>query len=112
MLSNKLNLHFSEFTQQLNIPQRSNLYPLQPLLLGTPLTESFTSYITRLAAAHQVPTGTLLAQELAPTISRYKGLNPNRLSNIFFHNFFSQTGAWNGTGTMALEPLLLLQKLT
>jgi hypothetical protein len=112
MLSNKLNLHFSEFTQQLNILQRSHLYPLQPLLLGTLLTESFTSYITRLAAVHQVTTGTLLAQELAPTISRYKEPNPNRLSNIFFHNFFSQTGAWNGTGTMALEPLLLLQKLT
>lgn len=112
MLFNQLSLQLPEFIQQLNIPQRSHLYPLQPLLLGTPLTESFTSYITRLAAVHQVPTGILLAQELAPFISRYPGRNPASLSNVFFHIFFNQTGAWNGTGTMALEPLLVLQKLT
>lgn len=112
MQGNQLNLQFPGYVQQLNVPQRSHLYPLQPLLLGTPLTESFTSYITRLAAVHQVPTGILLAQELAPFISRYPGRNPASLSNIFFHIFFNQTGAWNGTGTMALEPVLVLQKLT
>lgn len=111
MLDNQFNLDSTLF-QQLNLPQRSHLYPLQPLLLGTPFTESFTSYITRLAATHQVPTGVLLAQELAPKISRYKGPNPDKLSRIFFHVFFNQTGAWNGTGTMALEPLGILQKLT
>ena len=97
---------------KLNVPQRSHLYPLQPLLLGTAFTESFTSYITRLAAIHQVPTGILLAQELAPKINRYKGPKPDSLSQLFFHIFFNLTGAWNGTGTMALEPLLILQELT
>ncbi|AKG20682.1 TniQ family protein [Calothrix sp. 336/3] len=112
MLSDNFNFQSPDFTQQLNLPKRSHLYPLQPLLLGTPLTESFTSYVTRLAAIHRVPTGVLLAQELAPTISRYPVKNSNHLSNLFFHAFFSQTGAWNGTGTMALEPVLVLQKLT
>ncbi len=97
---------------KVNIPQRSHLYPLQPLLLGTAFTESFTSYVTRLAAIHQVPTGILLAQELAPKINRYKGPKPDSLSQLFFHIFFNLTGAWNGTGTMALEPLLILQELT
>jgi hypothetical protein len=108
-------LKYSEefwYSQTIALPQRSRLYPLQPLGLGTPLIESFTSYITRLAAIHQVPTGVLLAQELAPFISRYKGRNPKSLSNIFFHIFFNQTGAWNGTGAMAVEPLDVLQKLT
>lgn len=112
MLDNQLSLQLPRHSQQINVPQRSHLYPLQPLLLGTPFTESFTSYITRLAATHQIPTGVLLAQELAPKITRYQGRNPNSLSQIFFHIFFNQTGAWNGTGTMALEPLLVLQKLT
>ncbi|GAB1540693.1 TniQ family protein [Scytonema sp. NUACC21] len=112
MQDNQFNLQSHWYPQQRNIPQRSHLYPLPPLLLGTPLTESFTSYITRLAATHQVPTGVLLAQELAPKISRYQGPNPDSLSQVFFHIFFNQTGAWNGTGTMALEPLLVLQKLT
>jgi TniQ len=97
---------------RVNVPQRSHLYPLQPLLLGTAFTESFTSYVTRLAATHQVPTGILLAQELAPKINRYKGPKPDSLSQLFFHIFFNLTGAWNGTGTMALEPLLILQELT
>jgi TniQ len=99
-------------SQQIVMPERSHLYPLQPLLLGTPFAESFTSYITRLAAVHQIPTGILLAQELAPFITRYPGPNPDSLSQVFFHIFFNQTGAWNGTGTMALEPILILQKLT
>lgn len=34
-------------SQQIFMPQRSHLYPLQPLLLGTPFTESLTSYITQ-----------------------------------------------------------------
>lgn len=112
MLDNQLNLKPPWHTQQIDVPQRSHLYPLKPLLLGTAFTESLTSYITRLAATHQIPTGILLAQELAPKINRYKGPNPDSLSQIFFHIFFNQTGAWNGTGTMALEPLLVLQKLT
>jgi hypothetical protein len=97
---------------KVNVPERSHLYPLQPLLLGTAFSESFTSYVTRLAAIHQVPTGILLAQELAPKINRYHGPQPDSLSQLFFHIFFNLTGAWNGTGTMALEPLLILQELT
>ncbi len=112
MLDDKFNLQSRWHSQQIFMPQRSHLYPLQPLLLGTPFAESFTSYITRLAATHQIPTGILLAQELAPFITRYQGPNPNSLSQVFFHIFFNQTGAWNGTGTMALEPILILQKLT
>jgi len=112
MLDDKFNLQSHWHAQQIFMPQRSYLYPLQPLLLGTPFAESFTSYITRLAATHQIPTGILLAQELAPFITRYQGPNPDSLSQVFFHVFFNQTGAWNGTGTMALEPILILQKLT
>jgi len=112
MLDDKFNLPSRWHSQQISMPQRSHLYPLQPLFLGTPFAESFTSYITRLAATHQIPTGILLAQELAPFITRYQGPNPNSLSQVFFHIFFNQTGAWNGTGTMALEPILILQKLT
>lgn len=112
MLDNQLDSQLRWHLQKITMPQRSHLYPLQPLLLGTPFAESFTSYITRLAAVHQIPIGILLAQELAPFITRYPGPNPDNLSQVFFHIFFNQTGAWNGTGTMALEPILILQKLT
>jgi hypothetical protein len=92
------------------LPERSYLYPLNPIALGTPFVESFTSYIARLAATHQVTTGILLAQEVAPLINRCK--QSYRLSNNFFSTFLSQTGAWNGTGIMAAEPVSVLQKLT
>ncbi len=90
--------------------ERSYLYPLKPIGLGTPFVESFTSYIARLAATHQVTTGILLAQEVAPLINKCH--QSSRLSSNFFTTFLSQTGAWNGTGTMATELVSVLQKLT
>jgi hypothetical protein len=36
------------------MPPRSRLYSLEPIGIGTPQTESLTSYISRLAAAHSV----------------------------------------------------------
>ncbi len=43
---------------------RTGLYPLPPVGVGTGLIESLTSYITRLAQAHDVSTNTLLAKYL------------------------------------------------
>jgi TniQ len=89
---------------------RSRLYPLKALYEGTANVESLTSYITRLAGVHQVATGVLLAQEVAPFIDKCS--QSSRLSTRFYSTFFHQTGAWNGTGTMAVEPVTILQKLT
>ncbi|MGI2909467.1 hypothetical protein AABK37_40375, partial [Hassallia sp. VBCCA 56010] len=38
----------------LEIPQRSRLFSLEPVALGTPYTESLSSYLHRLAQAHSV----------------------------------------------------------
>lgn len=48
------------------IPARSRLYCLDPLFLGTPYVESLTSYIARLAEAHCLSTGMLVAGCLVP----------------------------------------------
>ena len=97
--------------QNFELPQRSHLYPLKPLGLGTHSVESLISYVTRLAAFHQVPTGVLLAQEIAPRMSKYRSEEKLRLNAIFFRTFFNQTLAWNGTGVMAIELISILQKL-
>jgi len=47
-----------------DISARTGLYPLRPVGLGTPMVESLTSYITRLAQAHDVSTRTLIAEYL------------------------------------------------
>ena len=48
------------------LPPRSPLYSLLPIGIGTPAVESFTSYLTRLAAAHGVSVTTLIRYKIAP----------------------------------------------
>jgi hypothetical protein len=50
------------------IPPRSRLFHLTPIGVGTPLVESLTSYISRLAIAHSVTTGTLVTRDISHTI--------------------------------------------
>ena len=47
------------------LPARSRLVSLQPCGVGTASVESLTGYVTRLAGAHGVETGTLLQHEIA-----------------------------------------------
>ena len=54
----------------LPVPTRcSYLYSLQPIGIGTPAVESFTGYITRLAAAHAVETGVDYSTEPTTLVS-------------------------------------------
>jgi hypothetical protein len=46
------------------------LYPLAPIGVGTPLVESLTSYLTRLAHAHGVTVKTLAAVEIASLVDK------------------------------------------
>lgn len=52
---------------------RTRLYSLEPIGMGSPFVESLTSYITRLAEAHTVSPGILLAKELWPRVWRSQG---------------------------------------
>src|SRR6266581_4452241 len=48
------------------LPERSTLYAPAPIGVGTPLCESLTSYLARLAEAHCVYPGVLLQQMIVP----------------------------------------------
>lgn len=50
----------------LHTPEHSKLVPLKPIGVGTPLVESLTSYVARLAATHSVPPFELLTCLLLP----------------------------------------------
>ena len=52
------------------IPSRSRLYHLEPIGIGTPLVESLTSYISRLAEAHCVSPKSLVINEILPVLGR------------------------------------------
>ncbi|MGQ4648933.1 TniQ family protein [Lyngbya aestuarii] len=52
--------------QKLAIPPRSRLYHLEPIGVGTPDTESLSSYLSRLAQEHCVTSQKLIRGEIAP----------------------------------------------
>ncbi len=54
--------------KSLAIPQRSRLYFLEPIGIGTPFTKSLSSYLTRLAQEHCLPLKKLVTGEIAPKI--------------------------------------------
>ncbi|MEP0785739.1 TniQ family protein [Coleofasciculus sp. FACHB-129] len=52
----------------LEIPQRSRLFSLEPVAVGTPYTESLSSYLNRLAQEHCLTSQKLIMGEIAPLI--------------------------------------------
>ena len=55
-----------EQTSSNSIPPRSHLYHLAPVGMGSALVESLTSYVARLADAHDVSIGILVTREILP----------------------------------------------
>ncbi|MBD2447389.1 TniQ family protein [Nostoc sp. FACHB-152] len=95
---------FCEFKKSV-IPLRSYLYSLEPIGIGTPLVESLTGYVARLAEVHCVVPGILMERELAPVVNKaYGGAN--------LHKIYTFTRAFNGTGVMADDLIQALQSLT
>lgn len=89
-----------------SFPPRSRLYPLAPLGLGSPVSESLTSYIARLAEAHSVPTGLFVAHELLPGYG-HPYLFKNRTVLWFKH-----ARAFNGVNDWARKMLAVVERLT
>jgi transcriptional regulator with XRE-family HTH domain len=89
------------------IPPRTRLYHLPPVGIGTGTTESLTSYLIRLAEAHCVPVGTLIAREIAPLVAAH-----SHVRSLAQHNWVHYSHALNGTGATAQTLVDVLQRLT
>lgn len=83
----------------------SYLYSVSPLFINTGLVESLTGYIARLAETHCVYSGILTERIIAPVIKK-------KYSSANLHKIYQYTGALNGTGLMANDIILALEKLT
>ena len=79
-------------------PGASRLYSLKPQGIETPLVESLTGYIARLAEAHCVTTGNLVVRELLPKVRRTRGVFAGQLPAI-------QRKAWIFLGAHILNGL-------
>lgn len=91
------------------IPLRSRLNYLEPKALNTPLVESLTSYLTRLAESHSVSVSTLMTREIAPILTNdHTEYGSKRGLNALFNCGV----AINGTGEIVELFLSSLTRLT
>uniref|UniRef100_B8HXB7 TetR family transcriptional regulator n=1 Tax=Cyanothece sp. (strain PCC 7425 / ATCC 29141) TaxID=395961 RepID=B8HXB7_CYAP4 len=82
-------------------PARSSLFSLKPIGVGTAAVESLTGYIARLAEAHCIWPGDLLAAEFSSSYSY-----------SYLHSMRGRIAALNGNSQMAQDAVLKLQELT
>jgi hypothetical protein len=95
--------------EKLQLPERSRLYHLLPVGIGTPFVESLTSYIARLAESHSVLPGILMSRELASVVEKpYLSSS----ASMGLRALFNRAHALNGTGDMAGDWVEALEKLT
>jgi len=92
--------------------QRSYLYALAPIGVGTAAVESFTGYVARLAAVHTVEAGTLVNRELLPRVPYTKGASKGRApSRLPSYSFYIDAYTLNGTGERSRLWVSLLEEL-
>src|SRR5206468_3744718 len=82
------------------IPERSRLYSLAPIGIGTAFVESLSGYVARLAEAHAVSAGSLVAKELSGS------LKPRKV-HVGLVSF-----AINGVGVRAKQWVQALETMT
>ena len=97
-----------------HIPQRSRLYPVSPVGIGTPYAESLTSYISRLAIIHNNSFGSFYELLLVPSLSKAYLTTPSHLSPASTLNgsFRNRMKNINGIGRVAREWSEMLEELT
>ncbi len=91
------------------MPPRSTLYALQPIEMGTPLVESLSSYVTRLAEAHCVFSGLLMSKVIVPLVPGYA---PSERQHGLFRLSGERSTLLNGTGLPAKYGVQALKTLT
>jgi len=87
------------------IPERSVLFALEPVGVGTPWVESLTSYIARLAHAHTVFPGVLMNKLLKP-------LAQGNHAHLLHISEGKKTNLLNATGLRARLSVQLLEAVT
>jgi transcriptional regulator with XRE-family HTH domain len=89
------------------LPPVTRLYHLPPIGLGTPMVESLTGYIVRLAEEHSVSAGVLYKKEIRPLAAK---------GNIFTFGVTQDAGysthTINGLGSPAIDFVHTLEILT
>lgn len=95
--------------EKFSLPPRSRLHHLQPMGIGTPMVESLSSYVTRLAYSHGVSVSTLIPRIVSPLLQQtFIKDSTSRSLKAFFY----RSQALNGYGTIANDFVEVLNQLT
>jgi hypothetical protein len=89
------------------LPERTHLFNLEPIGLGTPFVESLTSYIIRLATEHQVTPSIIVSQDIA-SVSEKLVVDWKGYPELFKKSSISI----NGLSDTALEIADAMERLT
>lgn len=90
----------------------SKLYHLGPIGIGTPLVESLTSYISRLANAHSVLLRTLVTDEILPNLIRTHLYQGGQTVYDHLTSFWKRSAMLNGTCLTANNWVQTVEQLT
>ena len=93
-------------------PRHSRLYHLGPVGVGSPMAESLTSYLTRLAEAHSVHLRTLVTDEILPLLNQSHLYRDNRPVYDHLTRFWKQSTTLNGTSATSSAWVQALEQLT
>ncbi|MDZ7970832.1 MAG: TniQ family protein [Nostoc sp. DedSLP03] len=109
MLVSLLETYESWDLKKVSIPSRSHLYQLEPVGIRTPMVESLTGYIERLAEAHCIPPDVLISRTITPLL---KQIFLKSRTSRDLRSLFDRATAINGTGNIAIDLVQALQRLT
>jgi TniQ len=98
--------------EQAKTKSHSRLYSLEPEGIGSPIVESMTSYIVRLAEVHSVYPRALITQEIAPLLKQ-----PSLYQNGYFvydylTAYWKNGSVLNGSTTQTGDIVQALEQLT
>jgi transcriptional regulator with XRE-family HTH domain len=96
----------------ITLPERSTLYAPAPIGVGTPLCESLTSYLARLAEAHCVYPGVLLQQMIVPLMRELETQTSGALDHPLWRRDGSGSHLINVTSPRARSAMSALELLT
>lgn len=97
---------------RLEAPPHSRLYHLGPVGVGSPMVESLTSYLTRLAEAHSLYLRTLVTDEILPRLNQSHLYRDKRPVYDHLTRFWKQSTTLNGTSATSSDWVQALEQLT
>ncbi|RNC67550.1 MAG: helix-turn-helix domain-containing protein [Desulfuromonadales bacterium] len=101
-------LHYDELeAYPCQLPPPSQLYHLEPIDIGSPLVESLSSYVVRLAEAHMHTPSTIVRYVVSPLLN-HTYFDPDKTTSMSY----KAAGAMSGRSKTAGEWVGALEKLT